>query len=500
MNAITNPWNLLRDDVRSFVARPKKLFIGGQWRDPVDGKTLDVFDPALGALICTVPAGEAKDVDLAVAAAREAFDDGPWSKLNPSERGKLVWRLADLMEAHADELAQLEALDNGKPVTDARGVDVAFSIELLRYMAGWSNKILGQTIPLSNPAEFHAYTLREPVGVVGQIVPWNFPLMMAVWKVAPALAAGCTVILKPAEQTPLSALRLAELVEEAGFPPGVFNVVTGFGETAGAAIAAHPDIDKVAFTGSTEVGRLVLHAAAGNLKKVSLELGGKSPVIVFGDADIDQAVAGASSAIFYNNGQTCTAGSRLYVHRKVYDKVMEGIVREASALTIGHGLDPATRIGPLISAEQRDRVASYIDQGRKAGAELLTGGGRVGAAGYFLQPTVLANTNAGMSVVREEIFGPVLCAMVFDDDGIESVVRQANDSIYGLAASLYTRDVSVAHRVAKRLKAGTIGINTHHVVDVGLPFGGFKQSGWGREMGYEAIAQYTEVKSIGIAL
>jgi phenylacetaldehyde dehydrogenase len=499
MNA-RNDWPLLRDDVRAFVLKPKKLYIDGKWREPVNGKTLEVLDPALGTRICDVAAGDAQDVDLAVVAARKAFESGPWSRLNPSERGRLVWRLADLIEQNADELAQLEALDNGKPVSDARAVDVAFSIDLLRYMAGWSNKIYGETIPLSSPADFHAYTLRSAIGVVGQIVPWNFPLMMAVWKLAPALAAGCTVVLKPAEQTPLTALRLAELIEEAGFPSGVVNVITGHGETAGAAIAAHPDIDKVAFTGSTEVGKLILKAATGNLKKVTLELGGKSPVIVFDDCDVDQAIAGAASAIFYNGGQTCTAGSRLYVHSKVYDKVLDGIVRHAQSLKIGHGLDPSTQIGPMISAEQMGRVASYIEQGVKAGAELLTGGARVGAKGYFMQPTVLHKTNASMSVVREEIFGPVLCAMPFGDDDFDSVIREANNSVYGLAASIFTRDVSRAHKVAKRLKAGTIGVNTHHVVDVALPFGGFKQSGWGREMGYDAIALYTEVKSVAIAL
>lgn len=493
-------WPLLRDDVRAFIARPKQLYIDGKWRAPVQGSTLEVFDPALGIRICDVAAGDAHDVDQAVAAARKAFDEGPWSRMNPSERGRLIWRLADLIEQNADELAQLEALDNGKPVTDARAVDVAFSIELLRYMAGWSNKIYGETIPLSSPLEFHAFTLRSAVGVVGQIVPWNFPLMMAVWKIAPALAAGCTIVLKPAEQTPLSALRLAELIGEAGFPDGVVNVITGYGETAGAAIAAHPGIDKVAFTGSTEVGKLIVKAATGNLKKVTLELGGKSPVLVFDDCDIDQAVAGAASAIFYNGGQTCTAGSRLYVHRKVYDKVLDGIASHARSLRIGHGLDPATQIGPMISATQMNRVADYIEQGRKAGAEVLTGGARVGERGFFLQPTILHKTTPAMSVVREEIFGPVLCAMPFDDGNLDAVIREANNSEYGLAASIFTRDVSLAHKVARRLKAGTIGVNTHHVVDVALPFGGFKQSGWGREMGYDAIALYTEVKSVAIAL
>lgn len=495
-----NEWPLLRNEVHAFLARPKQLYIDGKWCAPVQDATLEVIDPAQGIRICDVAAGDGLDVDRAVAAARKAFEDGPWSRLNPSERGRLIWRLADLIEQNADELAQLEALDNGKPVTDARAVDVAFSIELLRYMAGWSTKIHGETIALSNPLDFHAYTLRSAVGVVGQIVPWNFPLMMAVWKIAPALAAGCTIVLKPAEQTPLSALRLAELIGDAGFPDGVVNVITGHGETAGAAIAAHPGIDKVAFTGSTEVGKLIVKAATGNLKKVTLELGGKSPVLVFDDCDIEQAVAGAASAIFYNGGQTCTAGSRLYVHRKVYDKVLDGIASYAQALRIGHGLDPATQIGPMISATQMNRVADYIEQGRKAGAEVLTGGSRVGERGFFMQPTILHKTSPAMSVVREEIFGPVLCAMPFDDDNLDAIVREANDSEYGLAASIFTRDVSRAHKVARRLKAGTIGVNTHHVVDVALPFGGFKQSGWGREMGYDAIALYTEVKSVAVAL
>jgi phenylacetaldehyde dehydrogenase len=484
----------------AFVAKPKRLFIDGHWVEAEGGEIIEVIDPATGLVFDHVPAGGAKEIDLAVAAARRAFEDGPWARTTPSERGKLVWRLGDLVEKHAEELAELESLDNGKPVTDARWGDVANCYELLRYMAGWSTKITGQTISLSSGQPFHAYTLREPVGVCGQIVPWNFSLMMAVWKLAPALAVGCTVVLKPAEQTPLTALRLAELIEEAGFPAGVVNVVAGLGEAAGAALSAHPDVDKIAFTGSTEVGRQIVAAAQGNLKKVSLELGGKSPMIVFADADLDKAIKEVASGIFYNMGQTCTAGTRLYVDARIADELLEGVAAEARALRIGPGLDPATQIGPLISDEQFQKVSGYVQTGMREGARLVTGGARRGQAGYFLEPTILADTRPDMVVVREEIFGPVLAASTFDADDLDGVVREANNSIYGLAGSIFTRDVSRAHLLAKRLKAGTIGINTHHVVDPALPFGGFRQSGWGREMGWSAIELYTELKSIGVAL
>ncbi|NSZ60081.1 aldehyde dehydrogenase family protein (plasmid) [Agrobacterium tumefaciens] len=487
-------------DAARFVAKEKKLFIDGQWVPAAENGTIDVIDPATGLVFDRVPDGTGSDIDKAVAAARRAFDDGPWATMTPADRGKLVWRLGDLVEKHADELAELEALDNGKPVTDARNGDVTFSYELLRYMAGWSTKICGQTIPLSAGAPFHAYTLREPIGVCGQIVPWNFSFMMAIWKVAPALAAGCTIVLKPAEQTPLTALRLAELVEEAGFPAGVFNVVTGYGETAGAALAAHPDVDKVAFTGSTEVGKKILDAAKGNLKKVSLELGGKSPMIVFADADPAVAIPAIAYGIFYNMGQTCTAGTRLYVHKDIADTILTGLKAFAEGMSIGVGLDPKTQIGPLVSQEQFDRVSAYVKAGLADGAKLYCGGNRAGSEGYFLEPTILTETSAEMSVVREEIFGPVLVVATFDDDGFEAIVKEANNSIYGLAGSVFTRDVSRAHKVAKKLKAGTIGVNTHHVIDPALPFGGFNQSGWGREQGYEAILLYTEVKSVGIAL
>ncbi len=491
---------LLGPAATAFVNKEHKLFIDGEWVSAVKGETLDVINPANGEVFARVPAGESIDIDRAVKAARRAFEQGAWAEMSPSARGKLLWRLGDLVEKNADELAQIEALDNGKPVNDARWGDVAFSHELLHYMAGWSTKINGETISLVSGAPFHAYTLRTPVGVCGQIVPWNFSLMMAVWKVAPALAAGCTIVLKPAEQTPLTALRLAELVEEAGFPAGVFNVVTGNGETAGAALAEHTDVDKIAFTGSTEVGRKILAAAGTNLKKVSLELGGKSPMIVYADADIDKAVSAIASGIFYNMGQTCTAGTRLYLHNDVADKVLEGLVSHARALKMGPGLDQETQIGPLVSAEQKQRVCDYIASGLAEGATLLTGGGSWGTSGYFVEPTILDNTHNDMRVVQEEIFGPVLCVIRFSEAEEENVVIQANNSIYGLAASIFTQDISRAHRVAKRLKAGTIGINTHHVIDPALPFGGFKQSGWGREMGWEAIELYTELRSVGVAL
>ncbi|GAA5047916.1 aldehyde dehydrogenase family protein [Erythrobacter westpacificensis] len=499
MTTATSP-NIARlgDAARQFIARSRGLYIDGAWHQR--DERIEVTDPANGANITSVARGRAADVDLAVAAARRAFDEGLWAMMTPSERGKLVWRLGDLVERHADEIAELEAIDNGKPVTDARWGDVAFSHELLRYMAGWSTKLTGETIPLSQPSPFHAYTLRQSVGVCAQIVPWNFSFMMAIWKVAPALATGCTIVLKPAEQTPLTALRLAELVEEAGFPKGVFNVITGYGEEAGAALAGHEDVDKVAFTGSTEVGKKILEAAKGNLKKVSLELGGKSPMIVLADADLDVAIPAIASGIFYNMGQTCTAGSRLYVEDSIADQVHSALAQHAKDLRIGPGLDPDTQIGPLVSAEQRDKVLGYVASGIAEGARLLCGGQRSGGEGYFVQPTILADTTSDMAVVREEIFGPVLVTATFKAGDVASAVKEANDSIYGLAGSVFTRDIDKAHMIAAKMKAGTVGINTHHVIDPALPFGGFGQSGWGREMGWSAIELYTELKSVGVAL
>jgi phenylacetaldehyde dehydrogenase len=484
----------------AFLAGRHQLLIDGEWVDARSGKTFEVFDPATGQMIARVAEADAADVELAVAAARRAFESGPWSRMSPADRGRLVWKLADALEERAQEFAEIEAVDNGKPIRDALAADLPGSYNILRYMAGWATKINGETISISAPGSWHAYTLREPIGVVGQIIPWNFPLMMAAWKLAPALAAGCTIVLKPAEQTPLSALRLGQLIQEVGFPPGVVNILTGFGETAGAAIAAHPDVDKVAFTGSTEVGKLIVKAAAGNLKKVSLELGGKSPAIVFPDADMDVAIGGAASAIFFNMGQCCTAGSRLYAHERVFDQLVEGVAGVAEKIRLGHGLDPETEMGPLVSEEQLQRVTGYLSAGRSEGAEVVTGGERAGNSGYFVKPTVLAKTSPSMSVVREEIFGPVVCAMPFGDDDLERIAREANATEYGLAASIWTRDLGIAHKLARRIKAGTVWINTHNFGDPALPFGGYRQSGWGREMGYEAIELYTEVKAVAAAL
>src|SRR5215475_1899161 len=489
----------LSSPASNFLNAKHQLLINGKWTDAKSGKKFDVFDPATGQTIAAVAESDAADVDVAVKAARTAFETGPWSKIAPQNRCKLIWKLADLLERHADEVAELEALDNGKPIRDARNVDLPGSYEILRYMAGWATKINGETITVSAPGSWHAYTLREPVGVVGQIIPWNFPLMMAAWKIAPALAAGCTIVLKPAEQTPLSAIRLGEIIVEAGFPPGVVNIVTGDG-TPGAALAAHPDVDKVAFTGSTEVGKLIVQAAAGNLKKVSLELGGKSPSFVFPDADLSVAIPGAATGIFFNMGQCCTAGSRLFVHERLFDKMMDGLSGEAKKLKIGPGLDTTTRVGPLVSEEQFQRVTGYLASGREQGAEAITGGKRHGNEGYFIEPTILTKTNPTMKVVREEIFGPVVCAMPFNDDDLERIARQGNATEYGLAASIWTRDIGVAHKLARKLKAGSVWINVHNFNDVALPFGGYKQSGWGGEMGFEAIELYTEVKAVAALL
>ncbi len=485
----------------AFIRSEHRLLIGGEWVESASGETFATLNPATEENLTEVAHGKAEDINRAVAAARRAFDyDSEWRRMNASDRGRLIWRISELIEENGDELAMLESLDNGKPFAVARAADIPLAADLFRYMAGWTTKIEGATIPISAlpaPGEYLAYTLKDPVGVVGQIIPWNFPLLMAAWKLGPALAAGCTVVLKPAEQTPLSALRLGQLLQEAGMPDGVVNIVTGFGD-AGAALAAHDDVDKVAFTGSTEVGKLIVKAAAGNLKKVTLELGGKSPNVVFADADMETAVQGAANAIFFNHGQCCNAGSRLYVQKGAYDDVVAGVAEVAKSIRVAPGTDADSQMGPLISDEQFGKVLGYLDAGREAGAEAVVGGGRASDRGYFVQPTILANTSADMSVVREEIFGPVVCAIPFDSP--EEIVPIANETNYGLAAGVFTRDISKANRTAKRLRAGTVWINTYHVFDAAMPFGGYKESGWGREMGRQVLDNYLETKSVVTAL
>ena len=484
------------DKVTSYISKNRKMLINGQWVEAASGKTFPTYNPATGEVLARVAEGDREDIDRAVKAARAAFETGPWSKMTPSERGRLIWKLGDLLEQNLEEFAELEMLDNGKPLKVARVADVPLAVDLFRYMAGWATKIEGNTIPIAG--KFLAYTLRQPVGVVGQIIPWNFPLLMAAWKLGPALATGCTVVIKPAEQTPLTCLRLGELVQEAGIPDGVVNIVPGYGETAGAALASHPDVDKVAFTGSTEVGKLILQAAAGNLKKVSLELGGKSPNVVFGDGDVKSAIAGSANAILFNHGQCCCAGSRLYVEKSIFDQVVEGVSAKAEKINVGPGWEDSSDMGPLVSEEQLNRVCGFLESGRSEGAKAVVGGGRHGDKGYFVKPTVLVDTNENMKVVREEIFGPVVSAIPFTD--YDDVLRQANDTVYGLAAGIWTKDVAKAHRLASQMRAGTVWINCYNIFDAALPFGGYKQSGWGREMGHDVLELYTEVKSVCTAL
>ena len=485
--------------VETFLSREPALLIDGAWQ-PANAGTIPVIDPATTCIIAHIAAADESDVDRAVAAARKAFEHGQWSVLSGATRARLLWKLADLLLANADELAELETLDNGKPLHDTRSVDLNVAAELLRYYGGWATKLKGDTVSIGDPGDYHAFTIREPVGVVAQIIPWNFPLLMAILKIAPALAAGCTLVLKPAEQTSLSALRLGELVVEAGFPAGVVNIVTGLGETVGAALARHHDIDKIAFTGSTEVGRSIISAAASNLKKVTLELGGKSPMIILADADVDAAINGCTIGIFFNSGQSCMAGSRLFVHRSIYDRVIDGIAERADRIRVGSGFDFESQLGPLVSQTQMDRVLSYIETARAEGATVRAGGGRVGDHGYFVRPTIITDVHPQMRVMREEIFGPVLCAMPFDTDDPAEIAALANESDFGLAASLWTTSIGAAHAIIPRLKSGQVWVNGHHVGGADLPLGGYKQSGWGRELGREGIEAYTEIKSVAFAL
>ncbi|WP_119084454.1 aldehyde dehydrogenase family protein [Altererythrobacter sp. B11] len=476
------------------------MLIGGEWREAASGETFSTEDPATGEKLADVASAGQEEVDAAVAAARAAFE-GPWRKVKPDERARLINRLADLIEENGDELALTETLDVGRPIQFSRMADVGGAISQLRYQAGWATKLQGETNEISAPGEWLSYVLREPVGVCAQIVPWNFPLAMACGKIGPALAAGCTVVLKPAEQTPLSTIRLGELALEAGFPEGVINIVTGYGRTAGAMLAGHMDVDKVAFTGSTQTGRAIIEAAKSNFKRVSLELGGKSPTFIFADADLKKAIPAAAMGIFFNAGQVCAAGSRLFVQEEVADQVLEGIAGMARMLRVGHTLDPETVIGPLVSEVQLDRVTGYIESGRQEGARVMVGGGRKEGAGWFVEPTVLVDTEASMKVRAEEIFGPVLCATRFSaEDDADRLAAFGNETQFGLAASIWTRDIGMAHRLARRLKAGTIRINGSGGVDPALPLGGFKASGWGRENGKAGVDAYTELKAISVAL
>ncbi|MBY0325883.1 MAG: aldehyde dehydrogenase family protein [Gemmataceae bacterium] len=475
----------------------QKLFINGKWVNSISGKTFATLNPATGQEICQVAEADSADVDLAVKAARKAFESGPWKKMSAAERGRRINKLADLMEKNLPELAALESLDNGKPLRDSLNADLPLSIKAYRYYAGWCDKTHGKTIPVEG--EYFCYTKHEPVGVVGQIIPWNFPLLMTAWKWAPALATGCTIVLKPAEQTPLTALRMAELAQEADIPDGVINVVPGFGPTAGAAITSHMDIDKVAFTGEGSTGQLVMQAAAkSNLKRVSLELGGKSPNVVFADADLDAAVEGAYFGLFFNQGQCCCAGSRLFVEEDIHDAFVEKLVARAKKQRVGDPFDMATTQGPQISQEQCDRIMGYIDVGVSEGANLLSGGKRVGSKGYFIQPTIFSGVKDNMRIAKEEIFGPVMNILKFKD--VDEVVQRGNKTFYGLAAAIWTKDITKAHRLANNLRAGTVWVNCYDVFDAAAPFGGFKMSGIGRELGEYALSLYTEVKTVYINL
>lgn len=472
-----------------------QLLIDGQFCPAKSGKTFETIDPSTEEVIANVAEGDAADIDRAVSAARAAFDSGPWSSMSARERGRLLFKWADLIESHMEELAHLECLDNGKTVKEALGYDIPSAAAVIRYFGGWADKLQGKTIPV--PGNFFTYTRLEPVGVCGQIIPWNFPLNMAAWKLGPALAAGCTTVLKPAEQTPLTALRAGELALEAGIPPGVVNVVPGYGPTAGAALVAHPGVDKIAFTGEYKTAQLIKQATTGTMKRMSFELGGKSPNVVFADADLDEAVTGAYGALFLNQGQNCCAGSRAFVHADIYDRFLERLVDRANKSRVGDPFDPKTDHGALIDRAQLDKAMHYVDVGSEEGAERLTGGKRLFDRGFFLEPTVFAGVKDDMSIARDEIFGPVISVLRFKD--VDEVIRRANDTMYGLAAAVWTHDISKAMAIANNVKAGTVWVNCYNVVDAATPFGGYKMSGLGRELGEKALDAYTEHKTVTVA-
>lgn len=487
---------LERRESKKYKIPDGRLFIGGKWRDAASGKKFETVNPATGKIITRVAEGDRADIDLAVKAARKAFDEGPWRKFSARERGRILWKVSEVLEKHKEELAWLETLDNGKPIRDSVAVDVPGTIECFQYYAGWANKIYGETIPVDGP--YFNYTLREPVGVVGAIVPWNFPLVLASGKLAPALACGSTVVLKPAEQTPLTALRLAECLREAGLPDGVVNVVTGFGPTAGRALVEHAGVDKIAFTGEYLTGQEIMRNASGTLKRVSLELGGKSPNVIFADADLERAVENAMTGAFFNAGQVCCAGTRIFVEKKIHDSFTEKLVERAKGLRQGDPMDPKTEMGPQVSEEQLDKVMRYVAIGRKEGAKLILGGGRPDLPGFFFRPTVFDQATNRMRISREEIFGPVASIIPFKD--FDEVIRESNDTFYGLAAAVWTRDIDKAHAAARRLKAGTVWINCYGAFDSASPFGGYKMSGFGRDGGRNALDLYTEVKSVWVEL
>src|SRR5579864_1196119 len=473
-----------------------KMLIDGKWRESASGKSFATINPATEEEIAQVAEGDAADIDQAVKAARKAFDSGPWRKTDARDRGIMMNRLADLIERHKDELAELETLDNGKPISESKNADLPLVIDCFRYYAGWADKIHGQTVPIRG--NYFCYTKREPVGVAGQIIPWNFPMLMVAWKWGPALAAGCTVVLKPAEQTPLTALRLGELALEAGYPPGVINIIPGFGETAGAALVAHPGVDKIAFTGEVTTAQIIMRSAADTLKRTTFELGGKSPNIVFADANLDAAVEGAILGLYLNQGQCCCAGSRLFVQDSIHDKMVALLTEKVKGRKVGDPFDPATEQGPQVDKAQFDKVMSYITKGRSQGAKCLVGGERVGSKGYFISPTIFGDVKDNMAIARDEIFGPVMSVIKFKN--IDEVVERANTTDFGLAAAVWTRDIGKAHAVADRVRAGTVWVNCYDVFDAAAPFGGFKQSGMGRELGEYGLQQYTEVKTVTVKL